>query len=307
MNAHSTLNPNPASESQPAKKQTSTGIILALLLGGLGIHLFYLGRWKVALLYLFFSWTLIPLLLGLFDCFRMRYLVAVANGEQQALTGGRRVASLAVRTGGVFVIMLTIGAIVQNVDQKRFDQDRDDIIAEMRTSLEGGDVDTAVQIASEFATVDDAELRELASTARLRQQEEQRRFAREAAVRRQEEAAAAELAKISDLSWEEFDSIYNLMSDWTEIQKEEKWKEFKGKTVQWTGEVVDVDDSFGGLNLSMRMNRDTLTFDLMLSVNADSKPMALELRKGEIVTFRGELSRWGSLLPTLLKDGSIVK
>lgn len=41
--------------------------ILALLLGGLGIHKFYLGKAGWGLLYFLFSWTFIPAILGFFE------------------------------------------------------------------------------------------------------------------------------------------------------------------------------------------------------------------------------------------------
>lgn len=42
-------------------------ILLALLLGGIGAHKFYAGKWVVGILYLLFSWTYIPVCLALFD------------------------------------------------------------------------------------------------------------------------------------------------------------------------------------------------------------------------------------------------
>lgn len=41
--------------------------ILAIFLGGFGVHKFYLGRVLMGLLYLFFSWTFIPALIGLIE------------------------------------------------------------------------------------------------------------------------------------------------------------------------------------------------------------------------------------------------
>jgi TM2 domain-containing membrane protein YozV len=41
--------------------------VLAIFLGGLGIHKFYLGRGGMGVLYLLFCWTLIPVVLGLID------------------------------------------------------------------------------------------------------------------------------------------------------------------------------------------------------------------------------------------------
>lgn len=48
-------------------KDRTTTVILALLLGGLGIHRFYLGKPLVGLLYLLFCWTFIPIVIGWID------------------------------------------------------------------------------------------------------------------------------------------------------------------------------------------------------------------------------------------------
>lgn len=42
-------------------------VILAILLGGLGAHKFYLGQVGLGLLYLFFCWTGIPSIIGLIE------------------------------------------------------------------------------------------------------------------------------------------------------------------------------------------------------------------------------------------------
>src|SRR5206468_356735 len=48
------------------KSKTTAGI-LAILLGGLGVHKFYLGQILMGLLYLFFCWTFIPALVALIE------------------------------------------------------------------------------------------------------------------------------------------------------------------------------------------------------------------------------------------------
>ena len=45
---------------EPARKNRSMAIILALFLGGLGAHKFYLNRPGWGVLYLLFCWTLVP-------------------------------------------------------------------------------------------------------------------------------------------------------------------------------------------------------------------------------------------------------
>lgn len=48
-------------------KSKTTAVVLALLLGGLGIHRFYLGQTGLGIVYLLFSWTLIPMVISLID------------------------------------------------------------------------------------------------------------------------------------------------------------------------------------------------------------------------------------------------
>ncbi|MWV47226.1 NINE protein [Paenibacillus sp. HJL G12] len=48
------------------KNKVAAGI-LGILLGGLGIHKFYLGQIGMGILYLIFSWTGIPSIIGLIE------------------------------------------------------------------------------------------------------------------------------------------------------------------------------------------------------------------------------------------------
>lgn len=48
-------------------RSRSTAAVLAILFGGIGIHKFYLGKPMQGLLYIFFSWTFIPLIIGIIE------------------------------------------------------------------------------------------------------------------------------------------------------------------------------------------------------------------------------------------------
>lgn len=48
-------------------KDKTTAAILAFLLGGIGVHRFYLGQGGLGILYLLFCWTLIPMLISFID------------------------------------------------------------------------------------------------------------------------------------------------------------------------------------------------------------------------------------------------
>lgn len=51
----------------PSSVDRTTAGILAILLGGIGVHKFYMGDTGVGVLYLCFSWTLIPAIAGFIE------------------------------------------------------------------------------------------------------------------------------------------------------------------------------------------------------------------------------------------------
>lgn len=56
---------------EPAKSKTAAGV-LALLLGGIGMHKFYMGTWGWGLVYIVLCWTFVPALVALVE--GIRYL-----------------------------------------------------------------------------------------------------------------------------------------------------------------------------------------------------------------------------------------
>jgi len=59
-------------------KNRGLAIVLALFLGGLGIHRFYVGKIGSGFLFLIFCWTFIPAIIGLIDAIRWALM-----GEQK--------------------------------------------------------------------------------------------------------------------------------------------------------------------------------------------------------------------------------
>lgn len=69
----------PAGAPVSTKSKTTAGI-LAILLGGLGIHKFYLGKIGMGILYILFCWTYIPAIVGLIE--GIIYLTATEENFQ---------------------------------------------------------------------------------------------------------------------------------------------------------------------------------------------------------------------------------
>ena len=82
-------------EYSHARRDEIVGVLLAIFLGSFGIHHFYLRRNGLGVLYLLFSWTGIPALLGFIEAFFMPGRVRAYNAMQAAYISGQ------IRAGGV--------------------------------------------------------------------------------------------------------------------------------------------------------------------------------------------------------------
>ncbi|HWW97469.1 MAG TPA: NINE protein [Edaphobacter sp.] len=69
-------------EYERARKDEVIGVLLAIFLGGLGIHHFYLRRDGLGLVYLVFSWTGIPMVIAWIEAFFMPSRVRQYNATQ---------------------------------------------------------------------------------------------------------------------------------------------------------------------------------------------------------------------------------
>jgi hypothetical protein len=112
---------------------------------------------------------------------------------------------------------------------------------------------------------------------------------------------------ISPMRWSEYDNVYNSRSSSTDMQKDALWKNFEGKTVAWQGTVEDVrEGTFGGLVLNIKMNSETLTNDIALTLKESEKSEAMSLTKGKKISFVGKLKSYGgAFLPLSMDEGEI--
>jgi TM2 domain-containing membrane protein YozV len=69
---------------ESVRRDEVVGILLALFLGGFGIHHFYLRRTGLGILYCCLCWTPLPWVLGFIECFFMPGRVREFNAIQAA-------------------------------------------------------------------------------------------------------------------------------------------------------------------------------------------------------------------------------
>jgi TM2 domain-containing membrane protein YozV len=83
-------------EYEQARRDEVVGVLLAIFLGTFGLHHFYLRRNGLGVLYLLFSWTGIPAILGFIEAFFMPGRVRTYNAMQANYIGGQ------IRAGSAF-------------------------------------------------------------------------------------------------------------------------------------------------------------------------------------------------------------
>jgi TM2 domain-containing membrane protein YozV len=80
-------------EYEAARKDEVIGVLLAVILGGLGIHQFYLRRDGLGVLYLLLSWTSLPMFVAWVEAFFMPGRVRRYNAIQAAHISAQILAS----------------------------------------------------------------------------------------------------------------------------------------------------------------------------------------------------------------------
>jgi len=69
---------------QNMRKNPTTALLLALFLGGVGAHKFYMGKVGLGIVYILFSWTFIPSIIAFIEAFSIAGKVGEFN-EQKAV------------------------------------------------------------------------------------------------------------------------------------------------------------------------------------------------------------------------------
>ena len=112
---------------------------------------------------------------------------------------------------------------------------------------------------------------------------------------------------ISDITFEEIEQLFGIKSKLTTLQKKELFKDYKGKWVEWTGQVRSSSDSWGSLTMSFRHQLSTWTSDVTVYFSKSAKNALMHLEKDKRVTYQGKLDDYGELLGHTLKEGKIIE
>lgn len=102
------------------------------------------------------------------------------------------------------------------------------------------------------------------------------------------ELASATPAQISPTG--ELAAMFNLMSDNTDLQRENKFKELKGKVVEWTLPVYEVQKDGGVYEVQTEADEAVGAFVYITALNTQDKAEIEGIKTGSSISFKGVIS-----------------
>lgn len=92
--------------------------------------------------------------------------------------------------------------------------------------------------------------------------------------------------------------------DKTDMVKDTAWRDkYKGKIVQWEGEVVDVMEP---QTLHIKIIPSTITWDVVVDLQPGERDKAMQTGKGDIVKFRGVLNGRGGVISSYRVENAVI-
>ena len=111
------------------------------------------------------------------------------------------------------------------------------------------------------------------------------------------------LTQASGITFEEVDQKFGIGSKWTDLRKEEEWKKYKGKCVEWKGELSHLEQGwFGGLSVGFKHLPFTLTFDVLVSAPRSEKDNLMKWEKGTSYTYKATLKDYAGVILPITAD-----
>lgn len=120
-------------------------------------------------------------------------------------------------------------------------------------------------------------------------------------VKKDETKQKAEEVEIISTDYKSFNDPYKEMTD---IQKDDFFKNNKGKYVQWTGKIIEVKERY----IDIKCDDATFTFDAQCYIVDSERDKLLSLNKGDSITIKGKLSaKAGVIAAWNLSDCTIIQ
>lgn len=108
-------------------------------------------------------------------------------------------------------------------------------------------------------------------------------------------------------NFKDFNAQFGIDSKLTDVQKDELFKsKYKGKPVKWRGEVTEITKNWGSVNIQVKHLRTTFTSDVIIAVKKSEENKAMQLSKGDTITYTGVLESWGTIMPHSVDEGEII-
>lgn len=251
--------PQSKASSGSGKKQ-DTAFLLACFLGVLGGHRFYLGNIGLGILYLFTLGLLgIGTLIDLFNLVSMRPEVFAEKYNNGGV--GQPIGTW---TKGLLIFPVVIALIIYRPFFQSFYQgfskgytQREADVTTGKT-YEDASVASATQRQADVATGKADKFSELAA------------------------ATPAQISPTGELA-----AMFNLMSDNTDLQRENKLKEIKGKIVEWALPVYEIAKDGDGYKVQTEPGDTVGTFVYITPRNDEDKAIIEALKTGSWISIKG--------------------
>ena len=109
--------------------------------------------------------------------------------------------------------------------------------------------------------------------------------------------------RVSGITFKEVNQKFGLKSKWTDLRKKEEWKEYKGKCVQWTGELAYLEQGWlGGISIGFKHLPYTLTYDVLISAPRSEKDRLMQLEQGTSYRYKATLDDYGGAILPITAD-----
>lgn len=107
----------------------------------------------------------------------------------------------------------------------------------------------------------------------------------------------------------DFNRSFSSSSGLTDMQKDNLFDEkFKGRLVKWSGRVMEVSKSaLGGVYVLVKHTGESIISDVTLDLKPEEESRALQLRRGQTITYSGRIESWGSLTDHRVDEGVILE